>query len=155
VELFRTGSGDSIAAELQMVLGIVVGTRGELERETELLEESLTLSQEASSLRGMAASLFTLGVSWKIRGDFKSATQLLEEALTMFRQTGEQALIASVLPHLWFTFVLQGDLERTTTASSAGASVDAGAVGLSRGSRPSSSARRRRGGLQRKAVAGH
>ncbi len=45
VELFRTGGGDSTAAELQRMLGMVVGTRGELERETELLEESLTLSR--------------------------------------------------------------------------------------------------------------
>jgi len=45
VELFRTGGGDRTAAELQRVLGMVVGTQGELEQQTELLEESLTLSR--------------------------------------------------------------------------------------------------------------
>jgi predicted ATPase len=104
VEHFRPGSGDSTAAELQRVLGMVVGARGELERETELLKESLALSREAGSLRGMAVSIFILGVAWRGRGDLQRAIQLLEEALTMFRETGEQGLIASVLTHLGFTF---------------------------------------------------
>ena len=123
VELFRTGGGDSTAAELQRMLGMVVGSRGEVERMTELLEESLALSQEAGSLRGMAASLFILGGAWRERGDLERATQLFEEALTMFRETGDQALIASVLTHLGFTFVLQGDLERGTAASEEAAAM--------------------------------
>jgi predicted ATPase/class 3 adenylate cyclase len=123
VELFRTGGQDSTAAELQRMLGMVVGERGELDRETELLEESLALSREAGSLRGMAASLFILGATWRGRGDFERATQLLEEALTMFRETGEQALIASVLTHLGFTFLFQGDLERATATSEEAAAM--------------------------------
>jgi predicted ATPase len=123
VELFRTGGGDSTAAELRRQLGIVVGARGELEQETELLEESLTLSREAGSLRGMALSLFILGAGWRARGDLERATQLLEEALTMFRETGDQALIASVLTHLGFTFLFQGDLERATVTSDEAAAM--------------------------------
>ena len=69
VGFFRTGSGDSTAAELQRVLGLVVGTRGGRKRETELLEESLALSREAGSLRGMAVSHFCLGAMWRARGD--------------------------------------------------------------------------------------
>jgi predicted ATPase/class 3 adenylate cyclase len=123
VELFRTAGGDSTAAELQRLLGIVVGAQGELERETELLEESLTLSQEAGNLRGMAASLFILGSAWRQQGDLERATQLLEEALTMFRETGDQVLIASVLTHLGFTFLFQGDLERATATSEKAAAM--------------------------------
>ena len=123
VELFRTGGGDSTAADLQRMLGMVVGNRGELEQQTELLEDSLALSREAGSLRGMAASIFILGVTWRARGDFERATQLFEEALMMFRETGDQALIASVLTHQGFTFVLQGDLERATAASEEAAAM--------------------------------
>jgi tetratricopeptide (TPR) repeat protein len=123
VELFRTGGGDSTAAELQNVLGLVVGARGELERETELLEESFALSREVGSLRGMALSLFCLGAAWRARGDFQRATQFLEEALTMFRQTGEQGLIASVLTHLGFTLLYQGDLEQATATSEEAAAM--------------------------------
>jgi predicted ATPase/class 3 adenylate cyclase len=123
VEFFRTGGGDSTASELQRVLGMVVGARGELERETELLEETLVLSREAGSLRGMAVSLFCLGAAWRARGDLERATQLLEEALTMFRETGDQALIASVLTHLGFTFLLQRDLERATATSEEAAAM--------------------------------
>jgi non-specific serine/threonine protein kinase len=123
VELFRTESGDSIAAELQRMLGMVVGTRGELERETELLEESLALSREAGSLSGMAGSIFILGVGWRARGDIERATELFEEALTMFRELGDQALIASVLTHLGYTFLFQGDLERATATSEEAAAM--------------------------------
>jgi non-specific serine/threonine protein kinase len=123
VELFRTGGGDSTAAELQRVLAIVVGTRGELEQETRLLEESLALSREAGSLRGMAHSLFFLGAAWRARGDYERATRHFEEALTMFRETGEQSTIATVLTHLGFTYLLQGDLERATTTSEEAAAM--------------------------------
>jgi predicted ATPase len=123
LELFRTGGGDSTAAELQRVLGMVVGNRGELERETELLEESLALSREVGSLRGMALSFLCLGAAWRQRGELERATQLLEEALTMFRETGEQALIAAVLNHLGFTFLFQGDLERAKATSEEAAAM--------------------------------
>jgi tetratricopeptide (TPR) repeat protein len=123
VELFRTGGGDSTAAELQKTLAMVVGTRGELEREAELLEESLALSREAGSLRGMALSLFILGGAWRARGDYEGATRHFEEALTMFRQTGDRARIASVLTHLGVTFLVQGDLERATAASGEAAAM--------------------------------
>jgi len=143
VERFRTGGGDSTAAEplakplssssssqsavistfVQIVLGLVVGARGELERETELLEDCLKLSQEAGSLRGTALSLFCLGAAWRARGDLERATELLEEALTMFRETGDQGLISSVLTHLGFTFLFQGDLERATATSEEAAAM--------------------------------
>jgi tetratricopeptide (TPR) repeat protein len=123
VGFFRTGGGDSTAAELQRVLGMVVGARGELERETELLEESLALSREVGSLRGMGLSLFCLGAAWRGRGDLERATQLLQEALTTFRETGEQTLIASVLTHLGYTFLFQGDLERAKATSEEAAAM--------------------------------
>jgi predicted ATPase/class 3 adenylate cyclase len=123
VELLRTGGGDSIAADLRRMLGMVVGTRGELERETELVEESLKLSREAGNIRGMGLSLFILGGAWRPRGELERATQLLEEALTMFRETGDQALIASVLTHLGFTFLFRGDLERAKAASEEAAAM--------------------------------
>jgi predicted ATPase len=123
VKLFRTGSGDSTAAELQRVLGMVVGARGERERQTQLLEESLVLSREVGNLRGMASSIFILGAAWRVRGDLERATQLLGEALTMYKKTGDQALIASVLTHLGFTFLFQGDLERATAASEEAAAM--------------------------------
>jgi predicted ATPase len=123
VELFRTGGGDSTAADLQRMLGIVIGARGELERATELLQKSLILSRETGSLRGMALSLFILGGAWRERGDLERATQLLEEALTMFRELGDQALIASVLTHLGFTFLFQGDLERAKAPSEEAAAM--------------------------------
>jgi predicted ATPase/DNA-binding SARP family transcriptional activator/DNA-binding CsgD family transcriptional regulator len=117
VELFRTGGGDSVAAELKRMLGMVMANRGESQQAIELLEQSLAHSQEADSVRGMAISLFCLGSVRKAQGDFDRAVELLEEALTMLRESGDPALIASILAHLGMTFVFQGDLERATVVS--------------------------------------
>jgi predicted ATPase/class 3 adenylate cyclase/Tfp pilus assembly protein PilF len=117
VELFRTGSGDSAAADLRRALAMVVVNRGEFERATELLEESLALSQEAGSVRGAAISHWGLAVRCIMGGDFGRATELLEEALTLSRESGDPWVISGILTHLGETFLLQGDLERATAAN--------------------------------------
>jgi len=117
VTLFRTGGGDSVAAESQRMLGLVVSNRGDIERAIERYEESLALSREAGSVRGMAVSLFCLGVTWREAGELARATEFLEEALSLCRESGDPALLASILTNLGHTFLLQGDLERATTLS--------------------------------------
>ena len=114
VELFRTESGIGVAAELKRTLGLAVVHRGEFEQATELFEESLALSREAGNGRGVANSLFRLGMMRRVGGDFESATELLEEALALCRAVGDPALLASILVHLGMTFVFQGDLGRAT-----------------------------------------
>ena len=114
VELFRTGGGDSVAAELKRTLGLALVHRGEFERATELFEESLALSQESGNRRGVAISLRRLGLAWRGRGEFGRATEILEEALALCRESGDPALLASILAHLGMTYVFQGDLERAT-----------------------------------------
>ncbi|MGH3144565.1 MAG: ATP-binding protein, partial [Rubrobacter sp.] len=52
VRHFRTGGGDSVAAELRRTLGISAISQGNSEQATKLFEESLALSQEAGSVRG-------------------------------------------------------------------------------------------------------
>jgi predicted ATPase/DNA-binding CsgD family transcriptional regulator len=112
VELFRRGGGDSVAAELRRTMGLAVAHRGEDERAMEFFEESLALSREAGNSRGVANSLFRLGMMWRVEGDFERATELMEEALALCRESGDPALLASILTHLGMTFVFQGDLER-------------------------------------------
>ena len=112
VELFRRGGGVSVAAELRRTMGLAVAHRGEDERAMEFFEESLALSREAGNSRGVANSLFRLGMMWRVEGDFERATELMEEALALCRESGDPALLASILTHLGITFVFQGDLER-------------------------------------------
>jgi predicted ATPase/DNA-binding SARP family transcriptional activator/DNA-binding CsgD family transcriptional regulator len=117
VDLLRTGGGNSVTAELQITLGLVLNSQGEFERATALFNRSLALSREADSVRGVATSLFRLGMEWRFAGDFARATKFLEEALTLYRGSGDPALTASILTHLGYTFLYQGDLERATAIS--------------------------------------
>jgi predicted ATPase/DNA-binding CsgD family transcriptional regulator len=123
VELFRTGGGDSVAAELQRTLGLAVAHRGELERATEIFEEGLALSREAGNSRGMAISLRRLGMAWRGRSDIGRATQFYEQALELCRESGDPSLLASILIHLGITFLFRGELERATALSEEAAAI--------------------------------
>ncbi len=117
VDLLRTGGGNSVAAELQITLGLILNSQGEFETATALFNRSLALSREADSVKGVATSLFRLGMEWRFAGDFERATKFLEEALTLCRGSGDPALTASILTHLGYTFLYQGNLERATAVS--------------------------------------
>jgi tetratricopeptide (TPR) repeat protein len=123
VELFRTGSGDSAAADLRRALAMAVVNRGEDERATGLLKESLALSQEAGSIRGTAISHWWLGVTCMLGGDIGRAREFLEEALALSRKSGDPWSIAGILTHLGDTFLRQGDLERATAVSEEAAAM--------------------------------
>ena len=123
VELFRTGSGDSAAADLRRALAMAVVNRGEDERATGLLKESLALSREAGSIRGTAISHWGLGVTCMLGGDIGRAREFLEEALTLSRKSGDPWSIAGILTHLGDTFLRQGDLERATAVSEEAAAM--------------------------------
>jgi predicted ATPase/DNA-binding SARP family transcriptional activator/DNA-binding CsgD family transcriptional regulator len=110
--LFRTGGGDSIAAELRRTLALALSVRGDLERATDLSEESLALSEGVGSVRGAMYSLFCIGTTSYVRGDVGRALPLLEEALALSREVGDPSMIASVLTQLGYTLLLDGDLER-------------------------------------------
>jgi predicted ATPase/DNA-binding CsgD family transcriptional regulator len=116
VELFQTGGGDSVAAELQRILGLAVCQRGEWERAMELFEESLALSREAGNKRGVANSLFRLGMGLRGGGDLGRAKEFLEEALALCRESGDLALLATILTHLGMAFVFEGDFDRATAS---------------------------------------
>lgn len=57
--------------------------RGNLERATALLEESLTLSQEAKDKELVAGFLMCLGIAATLGGDSEQAKAPLRESLTM------------------------------------------------------------------------
>jgi predicted ATPase/DNA-binding SARP family transcriptional activator len=123
VELLRTADGDSVAAKLKRMLGIVVANRGEVERAMGLFEEGLALSRAAGSVSGAAHSLLNLGIEWRVRGDFGRSTEFYEEALALCRESGTPSLLAIILSQLGLTLLLQGDLERATATSNEAATM--------------------------------
>jgi predicted ATPase/DNA-binding SARP family transcriptional activator/DNA-binding CsgD family transcriptional regulator len=121
--LFRTGGGDSIAAELRRTLALALAVRGDLERATDLSEESLALSEGVGSVRGAMISLFCIGITSYVRGDVRRALRLLEEALALSREVGDPSMIASVSIQLGYTLLLDGDLERAKMVTREAATI--------------------------------
>jgi predicted ATPase/DNA-binding SARP family transcriptional activator/DNA-binding CsgD family transcriptional regulator/Flp pilus assembly protein TadD len=121
--LFRTGGGDSIAAELRRTLAQALSVRGDLERATDLSEESLALSEGVGSVRGAMISLFCIGITSYVRGDVGRALRLLEEALALSREVGDPSMIASVSTQLGYTLLLDGDLERAKMVTREAATI--------------------------------
>jgi predicted ATPase/DNA-binding SARP family transcriptional activator len=80
--------------------GRFAALRGDLERATALLEQSLCLYRELSDTRGVADLLYELGVTACYQGNHEQAETLLEESLALFRATGYQWGIAAALMRL-------------------------------------------------------
>ncbi len=80
--------------------GRFASLRGDLERATALLEQSLGLYRELNDTRGVADLLYELGVTACYQSDREQAATLLEESLTLFRATGYQWGIAAALMRL-------------------------------------------------------
>jgi DNA-binding CsgD family transcriptional regulator len=100
-----------------------LSVRGELERATDLSEESLALSEGVGSVRGATFSLFNIGITWYVRGDVGRALRFLEEALALSREVGDPSMIASISTHLGYTHLLDGDLERARMLSREAATI--------------------------------
>src|SRR5829696_5589621 len=94
VELFRTGSGDSAAADLRRALAMAVVNRGEDERATGLLKESLALSRKSGDPWSIAGILTRLGDAFLRQGDLKRATAFSEEAVAMLRELKNRDYLA-------------------------------------------------------------
>jgi DNA-binding NarL/FixJ family response regulator len=104
----------SAAANLRLMLGLVVSEQGDSERAIQLYEESLALSRKVGDKRAIADNLLLLGIEMRYRGDLGKARELLEGGLVVAREGGDPELLAAFLNQLCDTFVLQGDLERAT-----------------------------------------
>jgi predicted ATPase/DNA-binding SARP family transcriptional activator len=80
--------------------GRFAALRGDLERATALLEQSLCSYREFNDSRGVADLLYELGVTACYQGNREQAATLLEESLALFRSTGYQWGIAAALMRL-------------------------------------------------------
>jgi non-specific serine/threonine protein kinase len=126
--------GELVVAEFQNVLGDVARQRGNYERATRLVEESLALYQEAGDKPGIAWTLGNLANVAGDRGDHERAKQLYEEGIARSRQLGGAYPLGEYLVSPGYTLLLEGNPERTME-------LNEEAVDLLR-------KRRRRGGLQ-------
>jgi predicted ATPase/class 3 adenylate cyclase len=104
--------GDVVAADFQNVLGDAARQRGDYERATELLEESLTLHRKSRDVSGVAWSLGNLANVSTDRGNYEQAMRLYEEGLALSRSLGGAELLGSYLISLGYEYLLEGDPKR-------------------------------------------
>ena len=93
-------------------LGFVVWHQGDCDRAVEMLEESLTLSRELGSKRGITLSLYFLGSLALFQEDYGRAAELLEESLTLNLEERNKRDIAQHLEGLGGVAVGQGHAKR-------------------------------------------
>jgi DNA-binding CsgD family transcriptional regulator/tetratricopeptide (TPR) repeat protein len=86
--------------------------QGDNDRVEALSQESLTLHRKLRDRRGIAYSLFYLGIASANMGDYATASQLLEEALELRREVGNKQDIAWSLNALAIFVSAQGEYSR-------------------------------------------
>jgi tetratricopeptide (TPR) repeat protein len=106
--------GETLAADLQDVLGDAARRRGDYDRAAELFEKSLALYREAKDTRGIAWSLGNLANVLSDRGNYEHANQLYEEGLSLARDLGGAELLGAYLTSLGDEYLLEGKPERAT-----------------------------------------
>jgi predicted ATPase len=100
-----------LRAKLTNCAGAIAGIREQVEESWRLTEQALGFAREAGDLRGIAASLNSLGVHRQFAGDLAGARQCYEEAVATCRLIGEGREIAGALRNLAKSDLLLGEHE--------------------------------------------
>ena len=79
------------------------------ERAEALCQESLALYRALQDRRGMAVTLYRLGLAVALRGDAPAATALLEECQALYREAGIKTGLSLSLMALAFTIIRRAD----------------------------------------------
>jgi tetratricopeptide (TPR) repeat protein len=77
-------------------LGIVYGTRGDLDRAEEMHKKSLEIDTKLGRLEGMANQYGNLGIVYETRGDLKTARELWTTARDLFQRLGALHMVEKV-----------------------------------------------------------
>lgn len=99
-------------ADVVYALGRAAYYYGDLERATELLEESRTLYGELGEAIGTSHTLLMLAAIAGHRGDYERSRMLAEESLIVSRQLESKGSIVETLCHLGWVALVQGQARR-------------------------------------------
>jgi tetratricopeptide (TPR) repeat protein len=100
------------AAHVRLVLGILAREQGHYEQARTLLEESLTVFQQAEDLRGIGMALVGLSDVARDHGHPEGVIARCRQALALFQQTGNAFYTGLVLHNLGLAARYQGDYQR-------------------------------------------
>ena len=98
-----------LQVQLTNCAGAIAGIREQVEESWRLTERALALGRAAGDLRGVAASLNSLGVHRQFAGDLAGARGYYEEAVATCRLIGAPREIAGALSNLAKNDLLGGD----------------------------------------------
>ncbi len=107
--LDRAAGADAHRADALTGLGVIVSLRGELERGSDLLAESIELHRQAGDLRGEARAWAHLGNARTFAGDPAAAGTALDNGLALARKLGDPWHEAFALFMSGMADVLGGD----------------------------------------------
>lgn len=97
-----------LRARLCNCAGAIAGIREQGEESWRLTEQALAIARDAGDLRGVAASLNSLGAHRQFAGDLAGARRCYEEAVAACRSIGEGAELAGALSNLAKSDLLLG-----------------------------------------------
>jgi predicted ATPase len=98
-----------LRVQLTNCAGAIAGIREQVEESWRLTEQALALGRAAGDLRGVAASLNSLGVHRQFAGDLTGARGYYEEAVATCREIGAAREVAGALSNLAKNDLLCGD----------------------------------------------
>jgi predicted ATPase/transcriptional regulator with XRE-family HTH domain len=93
-------------------IGIFAYSQGEYAAAKEILNQSLTISQELESERVTADALYFIGVVNRIQGNYAKAREEFEEGLRLYYNLNDKHGIGNALINLGNTFHSQGNVAR-------------------------------------------
>ena len=93
-------------------MGIVYGTKGELDKALEYFRKALELYEVLGRKEGMAAVFGNIGIVFKTKGELEKALEYYKKALRIFEGIGSRIETARTLTNIGDVFVQKGDKGR-------------------------------------------
>jgi len=104
--------GEQVLAEALDILGMVEGNTGNKKKAVTLHKQGLALYQKWGNKRGMAESMFHLGIPTAKGYDVELSLSLLEQSLDLFQQLGDLWGIARVSQSLGDLYLAQQNYKK-------------------------------------------
>ncbi|MFW9773350.1 MAG: tetratricopeptide repeat protein [Candidatus Thorarchaeota archaeon] len=119
LECFKNSllSWDKIDSKLEKVkslywIGMLYGSRGELDKGIKYLKQSLAIAKEINYNRGIAEALMTLGAEYWAKGDLNLSLLYSKQSLEFFEKMRKKEMIAAVLNNIALIYSEMGEYDR-------------------------------------------
>lgn len=105
-------------------LGLIYGTRGDLDKAEEMHKKSLEISEKLGRLEGTANQCGNLGLIYMARGELDKAEEMHKKALEIAEEIGHQEIMASEYGNLGLIYRKRGELDKAEEMFRSGLKID-------------------------------